>query len=85
METVLENTGVCVPDWPIEVDFGEWIINHPDCDAIYERISGSSNILIYAYAMTRSGNDALRVLRDQQFSGKKILQGVSERGIRQLV
>lgn len=85
MDNEFDLSNVIVPDWPLEVDFGDWIIDHPDCDTVYERISGSSNILVYAYASDKSGNDILRDLRDRNYSGKKILQGVSENGIRQLV
>jgi hypothetical protein len=76
---------ISVPEMPMEVDFGQWIIDHPGCDTIFERIAGNGHILVYAYATSDEGNDMLHTYRDERLSKMKILQGVSADGIRQLV
>ena len=83
MDTTIKN--ISIPEQPLEEDFADWILNHPDCDTIFEKINGSSNILVYAYALNDDGNDDLLTVRKQRFPEKELLQGVSQRGLRQLI
>lgn len=82
MDTAIDMTNIMVPEIPIEVDFGDWIISHPSCDTVIEEIQGSPKVLVYAYATSEDGNKALHLYRDRELSGMEISKGVSERGIR---
>ena len=77
--------GIMVLEYPITVNLGEWVIDHPDCDSICERIGTGPNYLIYAYALDISANDALEKFRNEQYPDKKILTGVTMDGIRGLL
>ena len=83
MTNTMQNSKVVIPEYPITVNLGEWVIEHPECDSICERIG--PNYLIYAYATDKDGNGDLEELRDEKFSEKKILEGVSLDGIRRLI
>ena len=85
MSTNIDMSNISVPETPMEVDFGQWIIDHPGCDTIFERIAGNGHILVYAYATSDEGNDTLQIYRNEKLANMKILQGVSADGIRQLV
>ena len=75
MDTV-ETIDIAMPDKPITVNLGKWIIEHPECDSICERI--------YAYALSKEGNAQLQALRDEKFVGKKILMGITMNGLRRI-
>ena len=85
MTSTMQNSKVVIPEYPITVNLGEWVIEHPECDSICERIGTGPNYLIYAYATDKDGNGDLEELRDEKFSEKKILEGVSLDGIRRLI
>ena len=85
MTSTTQNANVVIPEYPITVNLGEWVIAHPECDSICERIGTGPNYLIYAYATGKEGNGDLEDLRDEKFSDKKILEGVSLDGIRRLI
>lgn len=85
MNTDIDRANINVLDQPIKTDFGQWIIDHPDCDTIFDKAETSSVIIIYAYATSKKGNSDLHLYRDTHFTGKKILKGVSLDGIRKLV
>lgn len=82
---MMENPNIKIPNTPLVVNLGEWIIEHPDCDSICERIDANHNYLIFAYASQKSGNQDIKKLRDERFSDKKILMGVTADGIRGLI
>ena len=85
MDTKIDMTYIMVPELPIEVDLGEWILNPPDCDTVLDDIQGSSHSLVYAYATNEDGNDELHRYRDKNLPGMEILKGVSSYGIRKLL
>lgn len=85
MNAVAESSDIFVYDYPVEVDCGDWIVNHPDCDTVCEQIGSGSIMLVYAYATSKSGNKPLHIYRDNNLSDKKILKGVSMDGIRRLI
>ncbi|MBQ9361751.1 MAG: hypothetical protein IJT96_12020 [Lachnospiraceae bacterium] len=83
MDTV-ETIDIAMPDKPITVNLGKWIIEHPECDSICERIGSGPDYLIYAYALSKEGNAQLQALRDEKFVGKKILMGITMNGLRRI-
>ena len=85
MDSVIETENICVYDYPVEVDCGEWIVKHPECDTVCEQIGAGSIMLVYAYATSKEGNESLHAYRDKKLSDKKILKGVSMDGIRRLI
>ena len=85
MNMITGTENITVYECPIEVDGGEWIVKHPECDTVFEQIGGGSVILVYAYATSKKGNDSLRAYRDEKLPDKYILQGVSMDGLRQLI
>ncbi len=76
---------IMIPDFPIEANYGQWAMEHPECDSVAEQIGTGTTILIYAYATSKDGNKTLRVCRDRMFTDKKIFKGVSLDGIRTLI
>ncbi len=80
----IDMTYISIPDYPIEINYGDWVINHPDCDSIMEMIGNGPIMLVYAYSTSKEGNKELRQLKDTSFSDKKILMGVSKDGISRL-
>ena len=72
-------------DFPIEANYGQWAIDHPECDTIYEQIGTSSVILVYAFAKSKRGNKLLEIYRNDHLKDKKILMGVSMDGIRSII
>jgi hypothetical protein len=85
MITVADMNNIAMPDNPIIVNLGNWIIDHPECDSICERIGTGPDYRIFAYALSKEGNVALQTLRDERFAGKKILMGVTMDGVRRLI
>ena len=85
MDTVTEKKDIVVLDFPIEANYGQWAIDHPECDTVYEQIGTSSTILVYAYSLSKGGNKNLHRYRDEFLEGKKILMGVSLDGIRSII
>ena len=85
MDAVMSVENISVYEYPVEVDCGEWIVNHPDCDTVCEQIGSGSKMLVYAYATSKKGNEPLHAYRDKNLSNKKILKGVSIDGIRRLI
>ena len=73
----MENNDIVVLESPIEVDTGEWIENHIECDTVVENISQGIRMLVYAYADSPEGNISLKKFRDEKMKGKKILKGLS--------
>jgi hypothetical protein len=78
-------TDVVVPEFPIETDYGNWAIEHPECDSIIEQIGTGPIILVYAYATSHEGNKTLMRIKEQKFADKEILMGVTLDGIRRLI
>ena len=76
---------IIMPDNPLSVDFGKWILEHPECDAIIEQIGTGPIMLVYAYSISKGANRELRRIRDERFKDKEILKGVTMDGIRNLV
>ena len=72
-------------EYPVEANYGQWAVDHPECDSIIEQIGTGPIILVYAYATTKVGNEELRGVRDKMFPDKEILMGVSMDGIRGLI
>lgn len=72
---------ITVLDKPMEVDVGEWIFSHPDCDSIVEFIIGKQSMFVFAYAKYESGNDELQKYRGLFMPEKRILKGVSRYAI----
>jgi hypothetical protein len=85
MKNTADLAEVAVPESPITANLGEWIIGHPECDSICEKIGSGPDYRIYAYSLSKRGNEALQTLRDERFVGKKILMGVTMDGIRRLI
>ena len=85
MNTAIDMSNIEVPELPIEVKLGDWIISHPDCDSVMEDIEGSSHVLIHAYATSKAGNRPLHAFRDANMPGKEITKGVSANGIRKII
>lgn len=81
----IDMNNISVPDSPIEIDMGKWVINHPDCDAIFDIIEGGPVIIVYAFSTAKEGNRPLHAFRDMKFSGKRILKGVSKDGVAKLI
>lgn len=82
MGTTIDMTNISVQKTPIEVDLGEWIMSHPDCDTILEHAAGSSNALVFAYAVNEDGNESLLKYRNENCPDMELLKGVSSYGIR---
>ncbi len=34
----IDMTYISIPDFPIEINYGDWVIDHPECDSIMEMI-----------------------------------------------
>lgn len=81
METFMEKENISVYDFPIEVDGGEWIENHPDCDTVCEQIGAGAGLLVYAYATSKKGNEPLHVYRDKYLPDMNILKGISKEAV----
>ncbi len=81
----IDMTNISIPEFPIQIDFGDWVKMHPDCDSIMEMIGTGPIMLVYAYATSKAGNKALNQLKKQKYADKKILMGVSKDGISRLV
>lgn len=79
------DTNLIIPTIPEDVDWAEWVINHPDCDTICEDISTGKKIRVFAFAKTKDGNAELRRYRDLKYPGMKILKGMSRYAIAGLV
>ncbi|MBE5832194.1 MAG: hypothetical protein E7306_10705 [Butyrivibrio sp.] len=71
----IDMTYISIPDFPIEINYGDWVIDHPECDSIMEMIGTGPIMLVYAYSTSNEGNKELRLLKDARFSDKKILMG----------
>ena len=85
-DMVVEKNGdIEILDFPIEANYGQWAMDHPECDTIYEQIGTSSVILVYAFAKSKSGNKPLELYRNNHLKDKKILMGVSMDGIRSII
>ena len=79
---MVKTTDVKVFEYPEEANYGQWAFDHPECDSIIEQIGTGPTILVYAYATTKEGNKELENVRDEMFSDKAILMGVSMDAIR---
>lgn len=77
--------GVSILDKPMEVDWGKWLLEHPDCDTVYEDVKIGEIIRVYAFSVSKSGNVELERIRNQRFSGKKIMKGLSSSAIAGLI
>lgn len=64
---------------PWEVDAGEWLENHLDCDAIIDDLG--TKIVVYAYTRNPQFNRKLSDYRKESYSGKTILRGISSVGL----
>ncbi len=85
MNNSVISDSIVVPEYPIEADYGQWLMEHPECDLIADHIGTGTKLLIYAYATSKEGNKALRLCRDEKFDGKTIFKGVSVDGLSTLI
>ena len=72
MNDIIETRDINILDNPVEIDYGKWIIEHPECDAVFDKTASDPIILIYAYATSKKGNKALRLYRDVNFKREGI-------------
>ena len=70
---------------PIEADYVQWAIEHPECDSIIEHIGQGATMRVFAYAITKAANRALRDYRNKYLSDKRILVGMTKDGISSIV
>ena len=62
--------GIVVYDPPQEVDMGEWMIAHPDCDFVMERLKNDwQNVRLYAYAEGKGYYEKSDELEDAECAG----------------
>ena len=73
--------GIVYYDTPQEVDFGNWLLSHPDCDTIFDKTATFERIIVLAYATDEQYNDRLAEIRDERYSDKFILKGLSRDGV----
>lgn len=85
MEAAKTVDDIEILEYPLEVNYGQWAIDHPECDTIYEQIGTGSTILVYAFALSKKANSLLVKYRDKHLQDKKILMGVSLDGIRSII
>ncbi len=85
MDAVTNISKVVIPEFPIETNYGKWLLENPECDSISEQIGTGTTMIVYAYATSKSGNKELRELRNKMFPDKKIYRALSQAGIRTLV
>ena len=76
-------TGIIEYTTPQEVDAGEWIGTHIDCDTIIEDLG--DRLLVYAFATNPHYNKALLSYKRHKYGNLCILKGVSENAIGSLV
>ncbi len=84
-DNAIKTENVIVPEFPIEANYGQWAIDHPECDSIVEQIGTGPIILVYAYSVSKSGNKELELVKNSAFPDKEILMGVTLDGIRSLL
>lgn len=79
---MVKHSEIVVPERPIESDWGEWLLAHPDCDAIYGGLEmPEQKITVFAYATSKKGNPELEKYREKFFSDKKILEGLNANAV----
>lgn len=77
MENSYEKDGIIYFYEPFEVKRVDWIYKHLDCDSIISRDSvNGSKIYIICYASSEKYNDALKAVKDEQYSDYLLLRGV---------
>ena len=81
MSRVIDDNSVEVLECPIDISLGDWAIEHPECDAIYEPIGNGPMIRIFAFARSHDGNAELKKTRAMKFETKRILKGMTYDGI----
>lgn len=72
---------IAVLEDPIKMDLGEWILAHPDCDTICDETGEDGEIRIYAYSLNKAGNRMLMLVRNEKYTDKRILGGLSKDAI----
>ena len=60
---------------PQDVDIGEWLENHTDCDAIVDDRPGN-RMTVYAYTREPAYNFALSQYQQEHFGNYTILSGI---------
>lgn len=66
---------------PIEANWSQWLVDHPDCDTICEDVETGETIRVYAFASSQEGNRELGEYRNLQLAGIPILKGLSSYAI----
>ena len=73
--------GIMVYDPPKIVDMGDWIVEHPECDFVMERLPDDwQNIRVFAYAVDKEHNDALLTYKENNLDDKRLVGGVPASG-----
>ena len=80
-----ENSSIVICDPPQEVNYGSWLFEHPDCDTIVQHIGTGPIMLVFAYSLSKEGNEELMSYRNYHMPEKTILAGVSADGIRSIL
>ena len=77
--TVESQTGIIEFTNPQEVDAGEWMESHLDCDTIMDDLG--QKLLVYAYSREPRYNRALEDYHKLKYSRHLILKGISSDGL----
>lgn len=74
-------SNITILEDPIEANWGDWLVAHPDCDTICEDVKTGERIRVFAFSKSLEGNRTLKQYRNQSLLGKKILKGLSSDAI----
>ena len=80
----MEKERVVVLDPPVRTDYLDWLIAHPECDAIIEDADTQHDVYVYAYATSLDANDDLKKMWKKDYKGKHVMGGLSRAGVRML-
>lgn len=64
---------------PQEIDAGEWLEEHLDCDAIVDDLG--TRIVVYAYTLDPDYNGALSEYQREKYTDRFVLRGISSDGL----
>ena len=81
----MTSDSITILNEPMEVNWGDWLMAHPDCDTICEDVEVGERIRVFAFSKTSKGNKDLKAYRNEHLSGMQILKGISSYAIAGIV
>ena len=82
-EAVETKPGIFEFSMPQEVEAGQWMADHLDCDTIID--DHGKKLLVYAFVVKPEFNFELEKLQEKKYKSQYILKGISSDGLNSII